>query len=57
MEDWNSIALSEALALRHKLPSLLPLPSAYDWQRRVSTITLHATRFVPQQKIAPYFRT
>ena len=39
MNDWEAKALAEALALRHKLPSLIPLQSQYlnsrDWGHKV----------------------
>ena len=37
MEDWNSAALSEALALRHKLPPLISIPPTYEWHSRVGS--------------------
>ena len=38
MQDWDGKALSEAMALRHKLPSLIPMQTNYgDWSRRVCT--------------------
>ena len=41
MQDWDGKALSDAMALRHKLPSLIPMQTSYgDWSRRVCTSIL-----------------
>jgi hypothetical protein len=38
MSDWDGVALTEALAQRHRLPSFMPMTSSFmsrDWQQKV----------------------